>query len=177
MMLHTLSEPLGRLALAATLSASLSPLMAAPTPPLPPPQGPVILQITGQVAQGNVGDEAHLDHQLLATLPSRQVVTSTSVTEGPQVFDGVLVRDVLDRIGADGETVVATALNDYVIDIPMSDFQDFDVILAHTMNGERLSARDKGPLWIVYPRDDVAELQEIRYDYRWVWQLQSLEVR
>lgn len=27
------------------------------------------------------------------------------------------------------------------------------------------------------PRDDHAELQDLRYDYRWVWQLDHLEIR
>jgi hypothetical protein len=45
------------------------------------------------------------------------------------------------------------------------------------MDGERLLPRDKGPIWIVYPRDDFPELTDIRYDYRWVWQLTRLEIR
>ena len=36
---------------------------------------------------------------------------------------------------------------------------------------------DKGPFWIVYPRDQHEVLQDIRYDYRWVWQLDSLQVK
>ncbi|WP_377046978.1 molybdopterin-dependent oxidoreductase [Roseibium salinum] len=99
------------------------------------------------------------------------------MTDGPQHFEGFLMRDLLELVGAKGEIATAHALNDYVIDIPMSDFERFDVLVAMKMNGRRLTARDKGPLWIVYPRDDVGELQDIRYDYRWVWQLDSLTVQ
>jgi hypothetical protein len=104
-------------------------------------------------------------------------LTSTSVTEGVNRFEGVLMRDLLDKVEARGETVVATALNDYVVEIPMDDFHDYDVIAALAMDGERLLPRDKGPIWIVYPRDDFEELQDIRYDYRWVWQLIRIEIR
>jgi hypothetical protein len=36
--------------------------------------------------------------------------------------------------------------------------------------------RDKGPLWIAYPRDFNKVLQDSRYDARWVWQLNKLHV-
>ena len=44
------------------------------------------------------------------------------------------------------------------------------------MNGDRLRVRDKGPLWIVYPRDDYAELRSKDVDYKMVWQLRELIV-
>ncbi len=28
-----------------------------------------------------------------------------------------------------------------------------------SMNGQGLSSRDKGPLWIIYPLDDISELE------------------
>ena len=40
-----------------------------------------------------------------------------------------------------------------------------------------LTPRDKGPVWIVYPRDNHGVLADIRYDMRWVWQLVALHVQ
>jgi hypothetical protein len=114
---------------------------------------------------------------MIQALPAHRLETSTVVTDGVQSFDGVLMRDLLAAAGAQGGSVTARALNDYAIEIPMSDFHDYDVVLALRMGGEDLTARDKGPLWIVYPRDDHAALQDIRYDYRWVWQLIHVEVQ
>ena len=145
--------------------------------PLPEPTGPVILEVIGEIGKTNDGQSARLDRTLLAELPAHDLRTTTSVTDGVNVFDGFLMRDLLERLGATGDTVIASALNDYVIEIPMSDFERFDVLVATHMDGSELLARDKGPLWIVYPRDDHDELQDIRYDYRWVWQLMTLEVR
>lgn len=143
---------------------------------LPVPGGEVLLRISGDIARANAGDEAHFDRAMIEALPAVTLSTSTSVTDGINVFEGVLMRDLLAAVGARGETVTATALNDYVIDIPLRDFEAFDVVAALAMDGEQLTPRDKGPIWIVYPRDDFEELQDIRYDYRWVWQLVRLEV-
>ncbi|MCG6657666.1 molybdopterin-dependent oxidoreductase [Halomonas campisalis] len=156
-------------------------LMAAALPiaadPLPAPEETPLLRVSGNIAHPNVGEEAHFDRRLLEALPPRELATSTVVTDGVNHFEGVLMRDLLERVGAEGDTAVATALNDYVVDIPLEDFHDFDVVVATHMDGEKLTPRDKGPLWIVYPRDDHSELQDIRYDYRWVWQLERLEIQ
>src|SRR5690606_26546604 len=129
--------------------------------------------ITGKIA----GGVAELDRAALRALPEATLVTSTVVTDGTHRFTGFLMRDLLDRLEAEGDHVIASALNDYVVEIPIADFQDYDVIVAYSMDGAPLDRADKGPLWIVYPRDDHAALQDIRYDYRWVWQLSGLEVR
>lgn len=142
------------------------------------PDGPVILEVSGSIQHKNSADgKALFDSEMLAGFPQHHFSTSTTVTDGVKRFDGILVRDLLEHLGAEGKIARATALNDYVIDIPIKDFTKFDVLLAHTMDGERLSLRDKGPLWIVYPRDDHTELHDIRYDYRWVWQLRHIEIR
>lgn len=132
----------------------------------------IILQVKGDVT----GDAMDLDREALEALPQVTLETSTVVTDGVHSFTGFLMRDLLERVEAEGEQVIATALNDYFVVIPMADFYDFDVIVAYKMDGERLRRDDKGPLWIVYPRDDHEALQDIRYDYRWVWQLSRLEV-
>lgn len=141
------------------------------------PAGEIVLTMTGNIGLTNRDGLAVFDQAMLDTLPATVLETSTVVTDGLKRFDGFLMRDLLDHVGAEGEIVTARALNDYVIDIPMADFERFDVLVATHMDGERLLPSDKGPLWIVYPRDAHAELQDIRYDYRWVWQLVELEVR
>lgn len=167
----------GAFAILLTLALHGSPALAQDQDSaLADPSGEVLLTITGNIEKTNEGEAAQFDRDMLQALPGRTLETSTVVTDGVNRFEGVLMRDILERVGAEGEVVTASALNDYVIDIPMEDFQSFDVLVATHMDGERLSPRDKGPLWIVYPRDDHGELQDIRYDYRWVWQLIQLDV-
>jgi len=140
---------------------------------LPEPQGDVILEITGRVAQRSV--HVKLDWESLEALGTHSVSTTTSWTDGMHVFEGVLARDVMAALRAeDVETVRAVALNEYEVSIPVADFERYDVIFAWAMDGKRLTARDKGPLWIVYPRVEHSELQDEKYDHRWVWQLYRL---
>ena len=136
-------------------------------------QDDIILEVTGNITEGTV----RLDSEALQKLPQASLETSTVVTDGTHSFTGFLMRDLLEELGAEGDEVIASALNDYIVEIPMTDFTEFDVIVAYSMDGQPLRRNDKGPLWIVYPRDQHQALQDIRYDYRWVWQLSRLEVQ
>ncbi|AML53630.1 hypothetical protein RC74_10910 [Falsihalocynthiibacter arcticus] len=133
----------------------------------------ILLQVTGQTLDA----PAALDRAMLEALPVTTIETSTVVTDGTHSFTGFLMRDLLDHLGATGDSVTAIALNDYAVEIPMIDFYDYDVIVATHMDGQALNRADKGPFWIVYPRDNHPALQDIRYDYRWVWQLYQLNVQ
>lgn len=151
-------------------------LVAAQSAKLPAPTGDVVLTVAGSIQSTNSDDKALFDAQMLDDLPRHTIETSTVVTDGTRRFEGFLMSDLLSLVGAEGDTVTASALNDYVVDIPMEDFERFGVLVATHMDGVRLLPRDKGPFWIVYPRDDFRELDDIRYDYRWVWQLERLDV-
>ncbi len=148
---------------------------------LPAAADPVLLSVSGAVsrtnASGGVGPRAEFDRSMLAGLGMQTVRTSTDWTDGVKAFRGPYVRDVLDAAGYRGETVTATALNDYSVEIPVADFERYPVVLAMEMDGEPLTRRDKGPLWIVYPRDEFAELSTAETNAKWIWQLRSLEVR
>lgn len=144
---------------------------------LPPPQGETVLEVRGALSKLNRDDAAHFDMEMLKALPATRLETTTAVTDGVRSFDGFLMRDLLDHVGAQGSMVTASALNDYAIDIAIDEFDRFDVLVAYEMDGKPLLPSDKGPLWIVYPRDQHAELQDIRYDYRWVWQLTGLDIK
>lgn len=166
------------LALVALLcSAAAIAADAQTTRPLPKPTGKVILEVHGAISNTNADGVAQFDRAMLQALPTVHIDTHTSVTDGVHGFDGFLIRDLLQRVGATGDTVLATALNKYVIEFDIDEFHKYDVIAAYKMDGRQLVPTRKGPLWIVYPRDAHEELQDIRYDYRWVWQLIRLEVK
>lgn len=133
----------------------------------------VLLTLTGAVTDGRV----ELTRTDFDAMDWHEFATSTSVTDHQPEFRGVLMRDILSHAGAEGSQVRAAALNDYVVDIPIEDFYQFDVLAALYMDGVPLTPRDKGPVWIVYPRDDHGVLADIRYDMRWVWQLVALHVQ
>lgn len=144
---------------------------------LPPPMGEILLTVGGNIQYTNIDDVAAFDEALLESLPRYVLKTTTAVTDGVKRFDGFLMCDLFELVGAEGQTVMASALDDYVIDIPMQDIDSFNVLIATHMDGKRLLPSDKGPFWIVYPRDYYDELRDIRYDYRWVRQLIRLDVK
>jgi hypothetical protein len=144
---------------------------------LPLPQDQPVLEVHGKIVNANVDGVAHFDIAMLKALPRARLETTTAVTDGVRRFDGFLMRDLLALVGAKGATVTASALNDYVIEFAAAEFDRLDVLVAYEMDGVPLLPSDKGPLWIVYPRDQHPELQDIRFDYRWVWQLRRLDIR
>jgi hypothetical protein len=143
--------------------------------PLPVPKGPVVLTISGKIEQTNGSAVALFDREMLEALGKESFATRWELSEVPQVFEGVSLRAVLERVGAKGHSLRASALNDYVAVVPTEDLK-FEPILATKVDGRVLTIRDKGPLWIAYPRDLHRVLQDARYDARWVWQLNKLHV-
>jgi hypothetical protein len=112
----------------------------------------------------------------LAALPQVTVKTENEFADGMVAYRGPLVRDVLSRLGLDKvEQVRFVAANDYYVDIPVKDFADYDAILAMEANGEKLSRREKGPLWLMYPISDHAELKDPVYLRRLIWQVVRIE--
>jgi hypothetical protein len=115
------------------------------------------------------------DRAMLKALPQTSFTTTTIWTEGAHRFTGVQLADLLDAVDAEGETLRAAALNDYEITMPVAEARD-GALVAYAMDGEPMSVREKGPLWIVYPYDsDVAYQTETIYA-RSIWQLNRIRI-
>lgn len=165
-------------ALAATALAALL-LFAgvAQAEALAKPEGPVILTVSGKIKVTNAGGKAEFDLAMLEAIGGATTDTTTAWTEGKGHFEGVLVSKLMERVGASGDTAVTVAINDYKVEIPVSDFGRYPVILAYRLNGEQLKIRDKGPLWIVYPQDDHPELKTKETQAKWVWQVKEIRFK
>lgn len=150
---------------------------------------PVVLRIYGPAADraGQTADSAGkaktagpllagFDMGFLKSLPQRTFVSKTPWYKDSVSFTGPLLRDVLAAAKAKGALIHAVALDEYQAKIPFSDAQDYDVILAHQINGETLTPKNKGPLFVVYPYDSKPELQTVRFYERSIWQLKALRI-
>lgn len=143
---------------------------------LPQPAGEVLLTVSGATGLTNAGETTQFDLEMLQALGETTVETTTIWTEGEQVFQGVSLDVLIERLGVNAGTLRATAINDYSVEIPVSDARSGGPILAYRLNGETMSIRDKGPLWVIYPFDDNAEYRsEVIYS-RSIWQLDRIEV-
>ncbi len=152
---------------------------ATPTFPeeLQKPVGPVVLTVTGAISNTNAPGAAEFDLEMLDALEQRVSTVETPWYDGPITFEGPLVLAIFDAVGARGENIVITALNDYSSSVPADDFRTWPVILATRQDGERMSVREKGPLFVIYPFDLDPMLQNEIYFGRSVWQVRSIDVR
>jgi hypothetical protein len=145
--------------------------------PIASPKGEPILVVSGRIANTNDGAVARFDRAMLDAIGTVKLTTQTPWSDHPTEFEGVSMRALMAFVGASGTEVVASALNDYESEIPMTDFERYDVVLAMKRDGELMPIRDKGPLFIVYPFDSDPDLRTEQYYSRAVWQVKELNVR
>ena len=132
-----------------------------------------ILTVEGRTRQATAFEFEMAD---LEALPQATVVTTTPWHDGVVEFAGVPLATLMEEVGATGDVAYITALNGYAVEVPISDFGEFGVILAAKANGEYMPVSDKGPLFVVYPFDALPELQSEQYLMRAVWQVKSITI-
>ena len=138
--------------------------------------GSAILTISGDIEQLEGGAPVVFDRAALMALPATTFETSTIWTDGVQSFTGVSLQTLALEMGVNDGRLLATAINDYTVEIPLSDAVEGGPIIAYLMDGEEMSIRDKGPLWVIYPYDSDADFRsEVVYS-RSIWQLDRLEI-
>lgn len=143
---------------------------------LPKPSGAVILTLKGNIKFTNTGDKAEFDLAMLEKLKSRVAPVKTPWADKETTYEGPLMSAILDAVGATGTTLMVKAINDYVAEVPMEDMTRYPVILATKRDGKKMTVRDKGPLFIIYPFDLDPALQNEKIYNRSVWQVKEITV-
>lgn len=137
------------------------------------------LRVGGNVAKVNNLKERAFDFteaQVLA-MPVAKIVTTTAWTSKSS-FEGVLLRELLFSVGAQGKTLRVLGWNNYAADIEWNDLEKYGVILAYKRDGVRLSRKDYGPLFVMYPRDDNPSILNTPLaERKYVWQVCRIDVR
>ena len=137
--------------------------------------GKPILTISGKIGVPN--GIAQFDRETLEKLGLVSFETTTPWHTGTVKFEGVPLKALMKHVAASGDRVQALALNDYSTEIPVEDFDKYNVILALKRNGEYMPVRDKGPLFVVYPYDSDPELKSQKFYSRSAWQVKALIVK
>jgi hypothetical protein len=133
----------------------------------------VILTIHGKLAgsRSSQPDRDAVEH------PPRTRLRSTMPWHcGVQEFESVSLTHTVDHAGAPGAKAIFTALNDVVMGIPLSNFKAHGPIPAIRRNGEPMSVRDNGPLFVIYPFRDKPELRTEPDHRRSVWLVRSIAI-
>ncbi len=143
---------------------------------LPKPVGPVVLRVSGNITQTNSAGLAEFDAAMLDALPVSQIVTTTPWQQGVVTFTGPSLKTLLTTVGARGQTLRMVALDDYAVQIPIDDATQFNPVLSRRMNGLALKVKDRGPLFLIYPFDDMPVLKDDVYYSRSIWHLTRIVV-
>ena len=135
------------------------------------PEGQTLLEVA------DADKVVAFDRQMLETLGMNEIETTTDWTQGVQRFSGPKLADVLAAADVLGGELSAAAINDYTVAIPRDFAERHGAMLALSMNGRPMSVRGKGPIWLVFPRDDDEALQRTEVNAYWIWQLARIDVR
>jgi hypothetical protein len=129
-----------------------------------------------RVTDGKTNTTTILTKTMIDALPKTSITTSTAWTPKDK-FSGPSFKDILSKVGITGKMVRVHALNDYWVDIPMSDIDKYNIILANKRNDVQLRVRDFGPYFVIYPLDEhYEELNKPIFYSRFVWQVEHLTV-
>ena len=155
-----------------------APSLAAPkaisAEPLPAPRGEPVLRIEG-VTRGNVS--AHVSEVDFATLDraaSKEITLREPFVKRKMAFKGIPMDELLRRAGADpsARMVRLHALDDYHVDLPMSDLRSAG-LLATRADGRKMAIAKGGPIRLVFSGDG----KTARDSDNWIWSIDSVRVK
>jgi hypothetical protein len=141
------------------------------------PASKPILVVSGKINPADKSESVQFDRSALEGLGIVTIQTNTPWYKDTVKFEGVSLDKLMQTVGAKGDRVTVVALNDYSIEIPMEDFAKYGAILALKRDGEYMTVRDKGPLFIVYPYDQNPELKSQKFYSRSAWQVAKIIVK
>ncbi|MFW2587304.1 molybdopterin-dependent oxidoreductase [Sagittula sp. SSi028] len=169
---------LSRAAIAVAMTLLSTGASAQTLDDMPPLEGPVILTVSGMIAESNMDDGSFaFDLEMLRHIGGDEIETDTIWTPDTVTYTGVRLDRLLNLLGAEGENLDATAINDYSVEIPTSDAVEGGPIIAYEADGKVMSRRDKGPLWVIYPYASTPDYRtEVIYS-RSIWQLDRITVK
>lgn len=134
------------------------------------------LEVVFLDADSNPQSVRHVTLEEIIGLPSTKFQTTTIWTEGLQTFRGVWLSELLTYLEITKGTLDFSALNEYLIEIPLEEIVPGGPLVAYEWNGAMMSPRDKGPLWVVFPYDSDAKFQTESVYAQSIWQLDRIEV-
>lgn len=130
----------------------------------------------GQILANNGGKIRPVTIAEIEALPMVELEGRASPEEPLTRFQGVLLKDVLKLIGADGvDEVTVRASDDYAAEIPREDWERWPIILATRTGGKLLTTRQRGPARILYPTELFPETTERAYADRSVWLISEIQ--
>lgn len=136
------------------------------------PNNKTILTVSGAI---NAERQVKFDMTMLQTLPQYSITTHNPWAKGLHTYQGFSAIDLLKRLGSQSTLIQVTALNDYMTEIPVSDFAENGAIFATHQDGKPMSVRNLGPIMVIYPFDERKELKSELFYGRSIWQIRHIK--
>lgn len=112
----------------------------------------------------------------LEAIGLKRITTGSPWEKGRLVFEGILFRDFLKKVGLDdAEAVLVRAKDNYTQTIPREDWTNGPLLLATRQDGKPLTLRMQGPVRLVYPLFDHPAYDTEVHKSRWIWAITSIE--
>lgn len=145
---------------------------------IPEPESELVLTVLGKIGITNSDASIVMDTPTIEAVGVVEYDVHDPFEDRSIVYSGVLMSDLLKvwQVPDEVEMVRVTALNDYQIEIPISDFYTYPVLLALQADGDYMQPNYRGPAMLVYPMDDF-ELDPISIKRRWIWQIKTIELQ
>lgn len=137
-----------------------------------------LLEIAGAVKPNSPRGSFLFTEKDLLKLKTVTLTTATAWTPRSE-FVGPELSTVLEAAGvpATAKEMRFYAIDAYEITIPTDDLVKYRPIMAHTQNGQRLEVATRGPVFLVYPRDQYPELTAIKGQAQFVWMVCKIVVK
>lgn len=118
---------------------------------------------------------ALLTEEHILALPQQQFTTLHKWSPVAQTFSGPLLEDVLNIYCKDVTSIELSALNNYSLTLDFKLTKQYQPIVAHSINGNRLSIRDKGPLWVMIDHER-HNIKKKNLEGMMIWQLSDIMI-
>lgn len=137
------------------------------------------LEITGKIK--NFTDATRKSYVLsepqFLALPQTTIRTATTWTPVAD-FSGVKMAELMKLSGAYGTIAEVYALDDFIVQIPIEEFEKYGVILARKMDGALLKLSNFGPYFVIYPRDlHLEKMKTIVAESKFAWNVYKIVIR
>jgi hypothetical protein len=156
----------------------VTPAVLKPGAAIPAPQGASILTITGKIGATNKAAGIAMDRATIEQAGVVEYTVTDPFEERPVRYRGVLMRDLLAlwQVADDAQHVQITALNDYMIEIPIADFRHYPVLFALQADEVYMQPDYRGPAMLVYPVDHY-EFDILAVQRKWIWQIKTINIQ
>jgi hypothetical protein len=145
---------------------------------IPAPSQDIVLTVTGKIGTTNAGSTIVMDVPTLESVGLVDYKVHDPFEDKDVTYEGPLMSDLLAlwKVPSDATNLHVVALNDYVVDVPISDIRQWPVVFAMKEDGTYMPVSTHGPAMLVYPYNDF-QFDHTVYNDRWAWQIKSIEIQ